>query len=414
MAFRRAAFAVLAIGALFFCCSCERDPFPPDTWWYVNASQQPQAMNRDGICWIARPEGQDRWCYFPKQVGTFIDHMDVDDAGRTDSATLIINGRTWALNTGDGHSWHVTAPWEDDSFPMPLAVVLTVILIAAGLFVAGKAGFEIGHARITEPERRRIEMAIRDELDAHTERLRRFEDSLNVRQEHHVKRRRQFAAEIDQEETRLETRTKEIEDQLRRGMVGVQEIQAMLRTVQPTDDSQTVGKYLREHHKTGSALGDYINVAYVVDRSGLIRLMWTVHGDRPQPLMVCISRGPNVIRSDVATAGEHSDSLKPGERYAYKFELLDDRDRRVGRPHTVEIPILTAEVWDADDTGGEEENVRKIREKFNAEFSGRQVIQQLVAEKFEWVKNQHYPEDIEAWLLNQLEALGEQMRGGGA
>jgi hypothetical protein len=212
----------------------------------------------------------------------------------------------------------------------------------------------------------------------------------------------------------LRLKTDELERQRICDAQKLQDAAALLRA--PVADPRqpgAVSQYLRKQHVQGAAFGDLLIATFLADRTGFIRLAWKVQVDRPQPLMIRIKRDGTLIRTDFNLAGEHGDHVIPGKPYHYVFRLMDDRGKQVGQGVHFEVNLPEAKYWDQAPDGNEDGRQRKIHEMFISRYNGLKVIEDLKIQCQADVKGKGYPKELEEWFLGKIDALGDELSGGG-
>ena len=93
------------------------DNFPDDHWWTTDGQTQPDNIGKNGVTWVARPDGPSHWRYFPQQVSILIDRISPDQCGPIDSVAMTVAGKTWTLKFTGDNSWTICPPWASAAPP---------------------------------------------------------------------------------------------------------------------------------------------------------------------------------------------------------------------------------------------------------------------------------------------------------
>ena len=145
---------------------------------------------------------------------------------------------------------------------------------------------------------------------------------------------------------------------------------------------------------------------FLADPSGFIRLKWEVLLKRNEPPIVVIIRDDKIIRTDASFTGEHGDHIIPGRRYRYQFSVRDEKEREFGKPLWLEVKIPLKAAWDLEGEVDADEQQRKMREQFKAQFKGITMFQQLMAAAEKEMEARKYPEDMREWVRRGLRLSG--------
>ena len=87
------------------------------------------------------------------------------------------------------------------------------------------------------------------------------------------------------------------------------------------------------------------------------------------------------------------------------------KDRALGKSLLIEFKTPTKKYWAAQSGNDESDQERKIREKFKSRFRGLEVTEELKQAFEAKIRSKNYPNDLEEWLLSQVEALAAELRG---
>jgi hypothetical protein len=341
-------------------------------------------------------------------VVDFLDQMKVDHGGHMDSGALVIGGATWVMTANQDGTWSINPPWIET--PAQAEMYLKNLELAAAIIIGSIVVIIAFVAGYNSADGRPAKVVVDDEA------IREARKELRTQKRDLDLREKEMALALEQnnkEAERLRKLEEELGRQYQNAMVGVQNAQAMLTATPKEIGPGAIGKYLRDRHVKGAAFGELITATFLADRTGFLRLGWTVQSDRPMPPTVHISRDQKLVRTDCSFAGEHGDHILPGRRYVYEFSLRDDRDKPLGKPLTLEVKLPIRKTWDTEQDTGDDERQKKIRDKFNSKFNGLKAVEEL-RQKFQAeVKIQKHPQDVEEWLLSQIDALASDLRGGG-
>jgi hypothetical protein len=417
----------LILLSLAFCTPClrTRAAYEPNEWWTVDGDAEPSALTQGSLLWLPRKMTDGKWRYFPQPLCGLIDRGGAAEIEHCSEVTLIVDGRRWVMipkNSG----WAFIPPWEklpedldkelaaarlEESEQgrhgaQALAFFLVCITAVVGIIAAGiayGAGADAGEANSQAKLSEKLTEREQGVLGRENE----------VRQAHaaNARWREGEQAQLNRERDKLKARELELGEQRQRELLALRNAETMLRTPTAAATPKAISVYLRKRHVQGAALGDLIAATFLADRTGFIRLAWTVQIDRPQPPLLQVLRDGKLIRTDTSLAGEHGDHVVPGHRYLYAFCLKDDQGRVIGQGVQFEVKIPTARVWDSAPEGDENERQKQIREKFKSRYDGFRVIEELRQECYADVKARGYPKDLEEWLLSKIDALAAELSG---
>jgi hypothetical protein len=413
------AVSVLSIGG----CDDSPPALADNQWWYSDSVTEPDSIERDGITWKpASCTGVHLWIYYPEAVLSAI-----QASGRLPPNTILTidsAGGKWFL-VRDENTCVVQAPWEtkpsqvwtigsQTDHDVYTGGFLLHDLCAAAISGVVLLCIVVAMRNHERKEREKIEAA----AETGTKLVRTTLENLNKREKELQQRERAVEKQAKQVETWHQSETAKFEKVRRdtdeyyeRGMEMVKSAQAALKSGPGSPTSEAVARYLREHHGQGAAFGDFIGVTFLADRTGFIRLKWQVQLKRNEPPIVVINRDRKLIRTDSGFNGDHGDHLVPGRRYVYHFSVRDEKDREFGKPLWLEVKIPLKENWDFVGNADSDEQELKIREKFKTRFNGIKVSYELITSAKEDVQAKHYPQEMEEWLLDKLDALGSELRG---
>lgn len=288
------------------------------------------------------------------------------------------------------------------SFDLMPDFFLCGVVILVTIFIAG-AYVSIREEKLKE-EREAFEAVVQKQDRA----IRSREAEVAKLTASNEKYRKELQKWADAETQRIEQAKHDLAIERQQALASVNAAKESLRSMAPTPGD--VESYLRDRHVQGLALGECIDVTFLADRTGFIRLRWTIRVERLLPPTLTIYRGEKEIRTDVAFSGEHGDHITCGRRYRYKFVVRDDRQRALGQPLLIEVKTPTKAQWDAHFEKNELDHDQQIREKLKRRFSGLKGTEELKQQMKAEVKKMNLHPDDEEYLMSQVDAIAAELR----